>query len=164
MATSTNLGLYLPTREDYISVQRDLTSNYEIIDDAYGEQKSFESGIAIVINGDNAPDDITAGQYLFIKNHSSLATGAYHAKSNIASGSSITSSNVDPDPDGIANSLNSKIGNKLDASKVTFEASASKINAWTNNDSCILVVETSTKYFRYIMSSSGVVSGAVVNK
>ena len=106
MAVSDNLGLYLPDREDYISVQRDLKSNYEIIDEHAG---MVEDGIAIVINGDTAPRAITSGQYLMIKNHSTLATGGYHATANIANGASVTSSNVAADSDGIANALNSKL-------------------------------------------------------
>lgn len=106
MAVSDNLGLYLPDREDYISVQRDLKSNYEIIDEHAG---MVEDGIAIVINGDTAPRAISSGQYLMIKNHSTLATGGYHATANIANGASVTSSNVAADSDGIANALNSKI-------------------------------------------------------
>lgn len=37
MATSENLGLYLPTRDDYISVKRDISDNMEIIDAAVGQ-------------------------------------------------------------------------------------------------------------------------------
>ena len=116
MAVSTNLGLYLPTREDYISVQRDLSDNYEIIDESAG---MLEKGIAIVVNGDTAPQAISSGDYLFIKNHSTLATGGYHATANIANGAAVTSSNTASDDKGVANTikgdidaLNSKIDNK----------------------------------------------------
>lgn len=121
MAVSTNLGLYLPTRDDYISVQRDLSSNYEIIDEHAG---MMENGIAIVINGDTAPKAITAGQYLFIKNHSTLATGGYHATANIALGATISNSNVAADADGIANALNSKIGERVEKTYYEYSASA----------------------------------------
>ena len=69
----------------------------------------LEEGLAIVVNGNTAPKNIAAGQYLFIKNHSTLATGGYHATAAISSGGTISSSNVAADADGIANSLNSKI-------------------------------------------------------
>lgn len=71
----------------------------------------LEGGLAIVVNGDTAPKNIAAGQYLFIKNHSTLATGGYHATAAISSGGTISSSNVAADADGIANSLNSKFSN-----------------------------------------------------
>lgn len=113
MAVSTNLGLYLPTREDYISVSRDLSNNYEIIDKSAG---MLEKGIAIVVDGDTAPLAISSGDYLFIKNHSSLATGGYHATANIANGAAVNSSNTAADSKGVTNaikanidSLNSKI-------------------------------------------------------
>ena len=72
---------------------------------------AYESALAIVVDGDEAPQNITAGQYLFIKNHSTLATGGYHATAAISSGDSITSSNVSADSDGVANSIKDKIGN-----------------------------------------------------
>ena len=106
MAVSTNLGLYLPTREDYISVKRDLSDNYEIIDESAG---MLEKGIAIVVDGDTAPRAISSGDYLFIKNHSTLATGGYHATANIANGAAVTSSNTASDDKGVANTINGDI-------------------------------------------------------
>lgn len=113
MATSDHLGLYLPTREDYISVKRDLSDNYEVIDEAI---EALDNGIAIVVNGDNAPTNITSGQYLFIKNNSTLATGGYHATANISNGAAVTSSNVAADSAGIANALNGNLNTKAKAS------------------------------------------------
>ena len=75
------------------------------------EVGSVESALAIVVNGDTAPQAITSGQYLFIKNHSTLATGGYHATSNISSGGTVSSSNVSADPDGIANTIHEHIAN-----------------------------------------------------
>ena len=37
MATTTALNLYLPTGTDYVSVDRDLSDNYQKIDDAFGD-------------------------------------------------------------------------------------------------------------------------------
>lgn len=73
----------------------------------------LSEGMAIVIDGDTAPKAITAGQYLFIKNHSTLATGGYHATAAIASGADITSSNVAADADGIVNGAVSKLNGNL---------------------------------------------------
>lgn len=73
------------------------------------EVGNIEEAIAIVVDGDTAPKAITAGQYLFIKNHSTLAAGGYHATANIASGGAVSSNNVAADADGITNAINSKI-------------------------------------------------------
>lgn len=78
-----------------------------------GELEDAESAIAIVVDGDTAPKAISTGQYLFIKNHSTLATGGYHATSAIANGATITSNNTAADSDGIANALNSKLSRTL---------------------------------------------------
>ena len=69
--------------------------------------------MAIVINGDTAPQAISSGQYLFIKNHSTLATGGYHATAAIASGGSVTSSNVAADANGIVNAAYSSLNGKV---------------------------------------------------
>ena len=74
-----------------------------------GDINDVAEGLAILVDGDTAPRAITSGQYLFIKNHTTLATGGYHASSAIASGATISSSNVTVDADGIANSLNSSV-------------------------------------------------------
>lgn len=67
------------------------------------ELPSLESGLAIVVDGDKAPRAISKGQYLFIKNHSTLATGGYHATAAISSGANVAES-VSADSDGICNS------------------------------------------------------------
>lgn len=67
------------------------------------ELPSLESGLAIVVDGDKAPRAISKGQYLFIKNHSTLATGGYHATAAISSGANVAGS-VAVDEDGICNS------------------------------------------------------------
>lgn len=122
MAATQTPYLYLnkPDRDDYVSVITDINDNMNKIDES---AQMVETGMAIVIDGDEAPKAITSGQYLFIKNHSTLATGGYHATANISLGASITSSNVAADADGIANALNSNIesiANNLNASKMRF--------------------------------------------
>lgn len=73
------------------------------------KENQVAEGFAVLIDGDTAPRAIASGQYLFIKNHSALATGGYHATEAISSGSSITSSNVTADADGIVNALDEKV-------------------------------------------------------
>lgn len=106
-ATHTpNLNLNKPDRQDFVSVVHDINDNMDKIDEEAG---MVDDGIAIVIDGNTAPRAISSGQYLLIKNHSTLATGGYHATANIANGESVTSSNVAVDSDGIANALNSNL-------------------------------------------------------
>lgn len=73
------------------------------------DMNDVENALAIVVDGDTAPKAITAGQYLFIKNHSTLASGGYHATDAITSGGAITASNVAADADGISNAISGKI-------------------------------------------------------
>ena len=82
--------------------------------------RELSEGMAIVIDGDTAPKAIASGQYLFIKNHSTLATGGYHATAAIASGANITSSNVAADADGIVNGAFSSLSEQLTKQAVSF--------------------------------------------
>jgi hypothetical protein len=110
MATQTSfLGL---TKQDGTEKNHRpvINANYDI-EDAFAS--GISEALAIVVNGNTAPQAIAAGQYLFIKNHSTLATGGYHAKSAISSGATISSSNVEADADGIANSLYANKANYL---------------------------------------------------
>lgn len=101
--------------------------------------EAIEKSIAIVCNGNTAPKAIAAGQYLFIKNHSTLATGGYHATDAIASGDTLSSSNVTSDPDGFANAINGNIPavvNNLTSDSTTDALSAAQgkaLNGKVNN-------------------------------
>lgn len=75
--------------------------------------RELSEGMAIVIDGDTAPKAIASGQYLFIKNHSTLATGGYHATAAIASGADVTSSNVAADANGIVNGAFSSLSEQI---------------------------------------------------
>lgn len=120
---SPNLGLTLPIGSENVSRQI-INDNNLIID---GAVESNSEALAIVINGDTAPKAITSGQYLFIKNHTTLPTGGYHATANIANGAAVTSSNVAQDADGIANALNGKIENSF--YEVTYDTTTSGTGA-----------------------------------
>ena len=55
MAYSTNLNLYIPTKEDYVNVKRDLADNFQKIDDAVGWKlikkiNNTESPASVIIN------------------------------------------------------------------------------------------------------------------
>lgn len=118
MANTPNINLVKPLGTDKALVSV-INDNSDKIDAFAGSVNTnmakTQDGFAIVVNGNNAPKAISAGQYLFIKNHSTLSAGGYHATANIANGAAITSSNVAADADGVVNgafsALNSKIAN-----------------------------------------------------
>ena len=68
----------------------------------------LQNGLAIVANG-NTHVAITAGQYVFVKNHGTLANGLYVATSNIAANATLSSSNLTLETSGGLNALNSNI-------------------------------------------------------
>lgn len=104
MATSNNLGLYLPVREDYISVKRDLSDNYEVIDAAVGE-------LDVIINGNTASVNVTSGQFVTVINSTitGITDGIYKATANVSAGTAFTSSNLQSVTSGALNDLNSQI-------------------------------------------------------
>lgn len=106
MAVSDNLGLYLPTREDYVSVKRDISDNFEEVDDFAG---GVMNGLAIVADGDTHIA-IASGQYVYIRNNpNGVSEGMYTANSAISANASIYPANVTSVSGGISNALNGKI-------------------------------------------------------
>ena len=95
--------------------------------------RELSEGMAIVIDGDTAPKAIVSGQYLFIKNHSTLATGGYHATAAIASGADITSSNVTPDADGIVNGAFSSLSEQIAFLKSHSSANATPMTTYISD-------------------------------
>ena len=71
---------------------------------------ALEDGLAIVANG-NTHAAIASGQFVYVKNHGSLAEGLYVANSAIATNATLTTSNLTPDGSGGLNALKAKIGN-----------------------------------------------------
>ena len=79
---------------------------------------ALQDGIAIVANG-NTHAAIASGQFVFVKNHDTLAAGLYTANSAIAANATLTSSNLTADPSGGFNALNSNLA-KIDSNTVVF--------------------------------------------
>lgn len=108
---TANLWLTLPIGTEHVS-RSIINGNNQIIDDFAGdvdeEITGLEDGLAIVAVG-NTHKAISAGQFVFVKKHSTLATGMYTANTDIGQNVNLTISNLTPDSDGIANALNSKI-------------------------------------------------------
>lgn len=97
------------------------------------ELADAESAMAIVVDGDTAPKNITSGQYVFVKNHSTLATGMYHATAAISSGASITGK-VEADADGGFNALNSDLANIVTWTEETISIGASQYSGFYYGD------------------------------
>lgn len=153
--TSGDLQLYKPQYSESADVAK-INDNMDIIDDAFTDLSGQTNGVAIVVDGDTAPKAIASGAYLFIKNHSTLPTGGYHATAAIASGASVTSGNVSADSNGIVNGafnvLNSNIANqsfdKVNSTPINdlnsnipnglFEYGANTSNAPTTNGGVVL--------------------------
>lgn len=100
----------------------------------------LQQSIAIIADG-NTHTAIQAGQAVFVKNHSTLATGLYWANSAIGTDAALTSSNLTADANGGFNklkgdidSLNSNIVDlisreSLDISGQTFDGTDREISA-----------------------------------
>lgn len=103
-STTSNIGLTKPagTEKALVSV---INSNSDIIDSAAG---GLMDAIAIVANG-NTHAAISAGQYVYVHNHGTLAEGLYTANSAIAANATLTTSNLTADASGGLNALNSNI-------------------------------------------------------
>lgn len=124
MSSSTsNYNLTKPAYDESADVAV-INSNMDIIDtqmykNAQGVSKLDES-IAIVSNN-NTHVAISAGQYVYVKGHSTLSEGLYTAKSAIAANAALSTSNLEAVSGGGLNALNSNIGNdiKFDRSEAT---------------------------------------------
>jgi len=67
-----------------------------------------QDGLAIVSNG-NTHAAIASGQFVYVKNHSSLAEGLYKAKSAISANGALSTSNLTADGSGGLNDLQSQV-------------------------------------------------------
>ena len=114
MATTTNIGLTKPAGTDKALVSV-INSNSDIIDSAAG---GLMDAIAIVANG-NTHAAISAGQYVYVHNHGTLAEGLYTANSAIAANATLSTSNLTADASGGLNALNSKTLKYMDLTDTT---------------------------------------------
>ena len=138
-STTSNIGLTKPagTEKALVSV---INSNSDIIDSAAG---GLMDAIAIVANG-NTHAAISAGQYVYVHNHGTLAEGLYTANSAIAANATLTTSNLTADASGGLNALNSNV------------------SQYTNNDGTLKYI-TSGDIRTINNSGRYYVSGAVSN-
>lgn len=109
MASYTgNLNLKKPALDDDALIT-DINNNMDIVDAAIN---GIQDGLAIVANG-NTHVAITAGQFVYVRNHGTLTEGLYVASTNIAANATLSSSNLTADAAGGLNALNSNIANLI---------------------------------------------------
>ena len=102
--STTNIGLIKPTYSEDADVAI-INENMDTLDSTIS---ALDNGLAIVSNN-NTHGAITAGQYVYVRNHESLAEGMYTANSNIAANATLSSSNLTAVSSGSLNKLNSDI-------------------------------------------------------
>lgn len=107
MPRTTNLDLYLPTRNDTVNVLRDLDDNFQKIDDGTA---NIQNGIAYYLKDTNTTGSTLAiGTYVYVTgNTNGVADGMYKVSTAIAANGSLTASNLTAVSGGIGNELNSK--------------------------------------------------------
>lgn len=122
MATYTsNINLKKPAQSDKIRIA-DFNGNADNIDAAIGADfgqgtkpsinqaiNSLADGLAIIASG-NVHAAITAGQFVYVRNHDTLSEGLYVASSNISENGTLSGSNLTADGSGGLNALKSKLG------------------------------------------------------
>lgn len=98
----------------YVDAVEDIISTYSGIPgrvtNAENSLAATQDGLAIVANG-NTHAAIASGQFVYVKNHGSLAEGLYVANSAIGTNATLTTSNLTADGSGGLNALKAKIGN-----------------------------------------------------
>lgn len=150
MANTTNLNLVkLAGTEKLKTFPNSHNGNLDAIDAAFGAGfgvgtapnvntsiNNLADGLAIV-SDNNTHAAITSGQYVYVRNHGSLAEGLYVATANIAANGTLSGSNLTADSSGGLNSLNSKLTDKIKYMDITISASAGtkafQINSGSGN-------------------------------
>ena len=111
MANTTNLDLVKPAGTDHALISV-INQNSDKIDNFAGKTNTslagVQDGIAIVSNGDTHAA-IASGQFVYVKNHGSLAEGLYRATAAIATDAALSTSNLAADSSGSMNALKSDI-------------------------------------------------------
>lgn len=73
-----------------------------------------QDGLAIVANGDTHAA-ISSGQFVYVKNHDTLAEGLYKASATISANGALSTSNLTPDGSGGLNALQTDLNDKYTA-------------------------------------------------
>ena len=100
----------------------DVTTVTESLASANQAIANLQDGLAIVANG-NTHAAITSGQFVYVKNHSTLADGLYKATAAIATNGTLSTSNLTADSSGGLNDLKGQVdslNSKLMPSDVSY--------------------------------------------
>lgn len=145
-STTSNLGLTKPAGTDKALVSV-INSNSEILDGTAG---GLMDALAIVAQG-NTHGAISAGQYVYVRGHDTLAEGLYVASTAIAANATLTSSNLTADSDGGLNSLNSNMASLSEH----LDLIGTLVNGPNNSTSVIVPNATVTEINSITLNTAG---------
>ena len=155
MATNTtNLGLRKPAKSDYVNVVTDIDDNMDLIDAAVN---SVEGAVAVIANG-NTHVALNSGDYVYIRNHTTLNEGLYKATAAISQNGTLSSSNTAAITRGIGGQvsvLNSKVGSVYDAKRGTTSTSTGNFTFTIPNSTTGLIIIGPTSIVPIVMTSGG---------
>ena len=155
MATNTtNLGLRKPAKSDYVNVVTDIDDNMDLIDSAVN---SVEGAVAVIANG-NTHVALNSGDYVYIRNHTTLNEGLYKATAAISQNGTLSSSNTTAITRGIGGQvaeLNNKAGKIVSAGKSATSTSTGQCSFTMPLNSQGMVFVGSTSQIYCLMQSNG---------
>ena len=121
MANTTNLDLVKPLGTDHALISV-INGNMDKVDAYAGKVNDslagVQDGLAIVAVGDTHAA-ITSGQYVYVKDHSTLPEGMYTASSNIAANGALSTSNLTAVSSGALNVLSDHIASLIKTATIS---------------------------------------------
>ena len=155
MATNTtNLGLRKPAKADYVNVVTDIDDNMDLIDSAVN---NVEKAVAVIANG-NTHVALNSGDYVYIRNHTSMSEGLYKATEAIAQNGTLSSSNTAAITRGIGGQvtvLNNKVGSVNSAKRGTTNTTTGAYSFQMNNGTHGILIIGSTAIIPIGMTNGG---------
>lgn len=152
--TTTNLGLRKPAKTDYVNVVTDLNDNMDTIDSSVN---AAQEAVAIMSNG-NIHIAVSAGEYLYVRNHGSLSEGLYKATEAIAQNGTLSSSNTAAVSKGLGGQvtvLNNKVGSVNSAKRGTTNTTTGTYSFQMNNGTHGIMIIGSTAIVPIGMTNGG---------
>lgn len=158
--TTTNIGLRKPAKSDYVNVETDIGDNMDLIDSAVN---STEKAVAIIADG-NTHVAVSAGEYLYVRNHLSLEEGLYRATEAIAQNGTLTSSNTTAITNGLGGQvsvLNTSVGKIKRAGRGGTSSSTGVFSFTMENSTSALVMINANVIGMYV-TAGGVLYNATL--
>lgn len=113
LAGTENMKTYPPVQADNADkIDAGFGASFDAARNVKSVTDALADAIAIVATG-NTHAAITAGQYVYVKQHNSLSEGLYVATSNIAANATLSGSNLTADSSGGLNSVYSALNGNL---------------------------------------------------